>query len=465
MRWVLGTLWLSSVAGLTYQVAVMDMLFTYFIRTSYTSSLVIGVFLFGLGAGSYLVTVVGNRLPSEKRLLMWIQFALSAYATLFFYNIYSLIPRLNTVSLAIISFGLLIIPTMILGATFALVGRIVDKNTGFIYALDLSGAVAGSFLTGFLFIPMLGVQTTVLTAALLSSLSGIAISSKTRDYIIGLLLSGTILALLLGVTTAPVEMESNISDSQTDDVVRHTSFGTIEIEQNWLFIDKIPQCSYNFTYQKGRSERELAELSLQDLKEKQVANIGLGCGSTLQKIQTISNASIDVVEINPAVIDLTRSRTEVLSNNQTQVIQDDGYLYMKNTDKTYDSIVIDVPNPAIAYSSNLYTKEMFEAVKSHLSTNGTLGLWVPPCHDEQDDERLLNILQNTLSTVFNYTYEKAPVLVASNQQLNNTASSFQASKDTAVNTVDQKVLNDFYTEQCTWQRRNLFQEDYAFIYE
>ena len=73
------------------------------------------------------------------------------------------------------SAGLLIVPTTLMGATLPILARYfvsrpfelgrVSLRLGTLYAVNLFGAVAGSFLAGFIFLPMVGVRSTNLVAA------------------------------------------------------------------------------------------------------------------------------------------------------------------------------------------------------------------------------------------------------------------------------------------------------------
>jgi spermidine synthase len=77
-------------------------------------------------------------------------------------------------------FGLLFIPTFFMGAQFPIVIKAmatklatVGQNVGRTYACNTFGTIIGSFLAGFVFIPVLGLQTTILTAAFLNILLGL----------------------------------------------------------------------------------------------------------------------------------------------------------------------------------------------------------------------------------------------------------------------------------------------------
>ena len=82
----------------------------------------------------------------------------------------------------IIIFGLLFIPTFFMGAQFPIVIKVlatkletVGQNVGRAYAFNTFGAIVGSFLAGFVLIPILGLQTTILSAVFINMLLGISL--------------------------------------------------------------------------------------------------------------------------------------------------------------------------------------------------------------------------------------------------------------------------------------------------
>ena len=78
--------------------------------------------------------------------------------------------------------GLLFIPTFFMGAQFPIVIKIlatkletVGQNVGRVYAFNTVGAIIGSFLAGFVLIPTLGIQSTIVSMVFLNVLLGITL--------------------------------------------------------------------------------------------------------------------------------------------------------------------------------------------------------------------------------------------------------------------------------------------------
>lgn len=82
----------------------------------------------------------------------------------------------------VISFTVMILPTLFIGATFPCIVQIVSKelscigfDVGRVYAANTLGAILGSFGEGFILIPLIGVQTSIKAAILINLLVGLAL--------------------------------------------------------------------------------------------------------------------------------------------------------------------------------------------------------------------------------------------------------------------------------------------------
>jgi len=179
---------LSMFSSLLYEVVWMRHLSLTFGTTVYSMSAVLTSFMAGLALGAYIFGRIADKSERPLRLFGKLQFILAGYAVLlwplFFIIRYpyrwlydqfgNSIPL--TITLFILVFLLLIIPTGIIGATFALMSRLYAENTGKdiaeVYAVDTLFGGMGAFMAGFLFLPHLGLLFTTVIAALLNVLVG-----------------------------------------------------------------------------------------------------------------------------------------------------------------------------------------------------------------------------------------------------------------------------------------------------
>ena len=68
-----------------------------------------------------------------------------------------------------------------------------------------------------------------------------------------------------------------------------------------------------------------------------VANIGLGCGLTLEKCLEY-NTNVDVIEINYQVVLANKVLSKVLTNPRVNLILDDGLHYFRQSTKHFRTL-------------------------------------------------------------------------------------------------------------------------------
>ncbi|MGH9148692.1 MAG: fused MFS/spermidine synthase [Vicinamibacterales bacterium] len=183
----------SGACGLIYQVLWLRLLGLVFGVTVYAASTVWASFMAGLAIGSYVGGRLGDRV---RRPLVWfgaieLSIGLTALTTPALLDqlqrLYvALQPSLPhslpavTTARAAIAFAVLIVPTVLMGATLPLVLRSalgqsdqIGTKAGLLYGTNTAGAIAGTLAAGLLFIPGLGIWRTFLIAAILNMTTGL----------------------------------------------------------------------------------------------------------------------------------------------------------------------------------------------------------------------------------------------------------------------------------------------------
>lgn len=215
---------------------------------------------------------------------------------------------------------------------------------------------------------------------------------------------------------------------------KNTAFGEVWVEENTLYINNRDQCSWD--YPENASERMMVDYSLEANPASFTAlNIGLGCGLTAQRALD-NGLQLDVVEINPAVIDVNRQFSNITYNKNLNLIRDDGLRHLRTTDKSYDIILVDVENPEVAHSSNLYTKEFFSLVNDKLNYGGAFSLWAFDLYYANTEFQ--DIMYWTLKEEFVYVYKYPDVFVATDYPLNR--EEYKPTIEKKVNSLEHKII-------------------------
>ncbi len=177
---------LSGASGLIFETLWVRMLTTTFGATTFALSTVLTVYMGGLALGGYLSGRVADRIRHPSTALViygGLELLVGAYALIF----PAILDQLHLLhahiwaawrpgpySFALIRFAIvsvvLILPTTAMGATLPILARFyahregLGRDAGTLYAVNIFGAVSGTFLAGFVLMPSIGLAATNRTA-------------------------------------------------------------------------------------------------------------------------------------------------------------------------------------------------------------------------------------------------------------------------------------------------------------
>ncbi|OON74960.1 polyamine aminopropyltransferase [Streptomyces tsukubensis] len=119
---------------------------------------------------------------------------------------------------------------------------------------------------------------------------------------------------------------------------------------------------------------------------RSVLILGGGDGMAAREVlRTPGVRSVDVVEIDPAVLRLARGDPALSSLNhqvfrdpRVRTSADDAFAWLRNTRHRYDVIISDLPNPGLTASTKLYSQEFYGLASRALAPDGRLAVHVGP---------------------------------------------------------------------------------------
>jgi len=132
-----------------------------------------------------------------------------------------------------------------------------------------------------------------------------------------------------------------------------------------------------------------------------------GAGGVIREILKYDVEKIDYVELDPALLKAVKkfsvplTETE-LTNEKVDVIYKDGRMFVKNTDRKYDVVLVGFSLPIDLQINRLFTKEFFSLTKRVLKDEGILVLSLPGSLSYINEElKELNVcIMETLNQVF-----------------------------------------------------------------
>jgi spermidine synthase len=431
----------SGYASMLYENAWSRALTLVIGSSTYAFTTMLTTFLIGLATGSFLYA----RLWGARRVTLagfgLLQFAvgLASLATiplfeslpLFFIRLHKgfgdTFGLLLSIQLVISSFVMLV-PTLLLGITFPMVAQLfihkpsqVGRGVGTSYASNTLGAIVGAAMGGFVLIPWIGVQQTIHMGVVINIAIGLLLTAVDlrRGWalrLVGALAVATVLVIenrslptwdrhiLTSGVTIYVDRYDGLPASiwrealKRDEILyyREGTTATISVHKR-LFED------FRFLKTNGKVDAGYGDHFTQLMagylpmlfhpEARHVLVIGLGSGVTAKAVGTFPLKRLDIVEIEPAVVEGARFFAErngkILEDARVRVFHADGRNHVFASTKKYDVIISEPSNPWIAGVANLYTQEFYKVAREKLAPGGVFGQWVQYYTLSPDDLRMV----------------------------------------------------------------------------
>ena len=190
---------LSGFAALAAEVVWIRFLSLTLGTSMYSLSIITASFLVGLSLGSFLAGKYIDKMQNSLTIFAFVELCIgfSAIAVLLLLNeldtlyltLYHIFGSFYpfTLSLIMVIFLIMLIPTTLMGATMPLVSRIVSNKSGYIgtdtgavYTVNTFGAIFGTLSASFILIPSVGIIKTGVVGAAISISIGLLIFSRSE---------------------------------------------------------------------------------------------------------------------------------------------------------------------------------------------------------------------------------------------------------------------------------------------
>ena len=445
----------SGFVALSYEVIWSRVLALIIGSSVYAFSIMLTTFLIGLAAGATFASRVVDRIHRPVRMFALIEVAVGATSLIGAYLFndlpYVFVQLYRWVDSS--AFGLLlfarfliasfvmIVPTFLLGALFPLVVRIISsrklvrttgRTVGDAYAANTVGAIVGSFASGFILVPWLGLLGSLrLCVALNFVVAAAAFSASARrpagkrDHPKHINLSATlglaasvllIMVAVLGDPPWDPEVMSsavyryapslvNKSRQELFDFLKRGQGETVFYKEGITATVAVQrQGGGRVLKVNGKPEASTAgDMPTQILigalpllvrgHTDDVLLIGLGSGVTLGSVEQFPVKRVTCVELEPAVIEASRHFEDVnnhpLDDPRLRMISNDGRNFIYTTDEKFDVIVSEPSNPWVTGVANLFTLEYFKRGASRLRDDGLFSQWLQIYEMSPEDVRTL----------------------------------------------------------------------------
>jgi spermidine synthase len=380
--------------------------------TTYTFSLILAVFLTGIGIGSSLGAALARGLARPRVALAWVQLGLCAAMAWTSYIVteslpyWPINPSIATdfrfqFQLDLTRCFLAALPPSILwGASFPLaLASVASRDddparlVGGVYAANTLGAIVGALGASLLLTIWLGSQKAQQLMILIAAAAGLLL--LLREQVSALAIgAATIAASLLALSVQPVP--GILVAFGRYAVTQLGQADIIYVGEGWnasVAVSERPNGVRNYHNagkvqassepQDMRLQRMLGHLTtLIPAQPKKVLVIGCGAGVTAGAVSIEPRLEQEIIaEIEPLVPEVISTyfaehNFDVVRNPKVTVHIDDARHYLFTTDEKFDAITSDPLDPWVKGAAMLYTREFFELVKDHLNPGGVVTLFV-----------------------------------------------------------------------------------------
>ncbi|KAB2341321.1 polyamine aminopropyltransferase [Actinomadura rudentiformis] len=395
---VLAAVFTCAACGLVYELALVA-LGSYLVGNSVTqASIVLSVMVFAMGVGSLAAKPLQGRpiaafaIVEAALALLGGLSVLALYAAFAWLNLY--VPALIVVAFLV---GALIgaeIPLLM-----TLLQRIRRQDAGSavadLFAADYVGALIGGLAFPFFLLPVFGHIKGALLVGVVNAVAGIAVVLWLFRRQIGRAARialwtgmGAVLLVLSGTYLLADGFEVSARQALYRDPIalsKRTPYQEIIITRRValsgqpdlrLFLNGDLQFSSVDEY---RYHETLVHPALSGARGK-VLILGGGDGLALREVLRYKDVrSATLVELDPEMIRLARTYKEIAALNQrafddprVRTITTDAFSWLRGQTGSFDSIIVDMPDPDDVATAKLYSVEFYGLVKRALAPGGRM---------------------------------------------------------------------------------------------
>ncbi len=408
--------------------------------TVYTFSIILAVFLTGLGIGSGLGSVIAREIVRPHLALGGCQLLLvgaivwAAYSLAESLPYWPVDPSLSrspwlTFQIDLVRCAWVVLPGAILwGASFPLAlaaatseDRDPGRVVGGIYAANTVGAIVGSVAFSMILIPRLGTQNSqriMLAVAAVASALAWTWGGKTQGGArslhgrFALAAGATIIAIPAIWKTPPIPpgliaygrylaTRTSLADVLYVGEGMNATIAVTRLDNNVTSFHVCGKVEASTEPADMRLQRMLGHLSaLMHPKPRSILVVGCGAGVTAGSFLVHPDVErvvlCEIEPLIPKVVSLffSRENYNLVKDPRVQIVYDDARHYILTTHETFDVITSDPIHPWVKGSASLYTREYFELCKKRLKPGGVVTQWVPLY------ESRLDVVKSEIATFF-----------------------------------------------------------------
>jgi spermidine synthase len=418
----------SAVAG---QIVLMRELIVVFSGNEMALGIMLATWLFWTATGSSLSSRFGLGLKNARGAVAALECLLAASlpATIFALRaakaMFQTVPGelVGPIPMLLTSLACLSLFCALSGALFVVAARMCQRESGLsprlaassAYMLEAVGSGTGGIATSIVLLHSLdSFQIAFLVAILNLSMASVLLFRMARKPLLALAVAVAVCAFFLLTYVAPRmnrAAQARLWQGFHLEASRDTIYGNLTVTEtgnmrsiydNGVLLANAPD--------EAAAEESVHYALLEHPAPKHILMIGGGVnGGIAEALKHPTVESVDYVELDPALIGMARQffpgqAAALISDPRVHVHYADGRRYLRTTSRSFDAILLNVPDPQTAQLNRFYTAEFFESARQHLAPGGLLALELRSSEETMSPAQVefLRCIRRTLDEVFPY---------------------------------------------------------------
>jgi spermidine synthase len=393
-RRIMGTLFLTGLLGIGYEVLVVRVASQVLENTVYSFASLLAVYLVGTAAGAAIYQVIAPRCKFEAVLTLFLQclalccligVGVLSFSEPIFLSLRDLIGGgingaiVGEIGLAVSIFFL---PTLLMGATFSHLAQAARRPSGGVgkaLSINTLGASIAPLVFGVFLLPAIGSKLSLICASLGYLL--LIPSRRWKQWLPAAVPVGLAAVILLTpagfnfISLAPgIRVAKHIEGVMAAVSVIEDRRNDYHLKVNNKFLMGGTASSFS-DWRQGH-----IPLLLHPHPETALF-LGLGTGATFAVSADHPQLVAHGVELVPEVVRVLpyfeKATGPLADNGRLKIHVADARRFVNTSDESFDVIVSDLFHPARDGAGFLFTLEHFEAIKNLLNPGGVVCQWLP----------------------------------------------------------------------------------------
>jgi predicted membrane-bound spermidine synthase len=429
------------------------MLVQFLSTRSFAFAVMLGTYLAGLALGAFLFARLSRPHHDPWRVLGLLLAAAAASALIILAGLGAWLPDAQTFAgkwalrltgsetievvarFVVASAVVVLVPTTLLGAAFPAAARLaadadrVGGDVGLVAALNTAGGIAGTLLTGFALVPLVGLVRTLSLLAIGGTLLGamaLVRSGHPRALATAILLVFAVGAL--AVLVPRDHLARLLAAERGGQLVFYEEDpgGTVAVLEQpgsggggsyrRLYIQGVSNSGDAPTSLRYMRLQALLPLLIHPGEPRSVLVLGFGTGITAGALLAHPGLEQRVVaELLPPVVEAGGEFSGNYDASRSPLLDirlGDGRHELLRRDDRYDLITLEPPPPSAAGVVNLYSREFYELCLERLAPGGLMAQWWPlPTQNEEDSRSLVRAFLDVFPHVSAWSTEMHEILL------------------------------------------------------